>query len=120
MLMGSEIEGGDVRYNERDGLWALRQGTDQYNAWACWYNAEFGKHFFPEWQTVLFEWPPTTASGAESVAQWLSDIRDSKYQKDLSTIGGDPVPRHPKPWTGGKAPPPYGPPRPRARLRLIK
>lgn len=108
MLIG-DLKADFIRHNEKDSLWGVRRGSPQWSAWVNWYFSEFRKTYFPEWLTVLFEWPPTTASGADAVAQWLSDIRDSKYQKDPSNIGGDPVPRHPAPWNGAKSLPPSPP-----------
>lgn len=83
-----------------DGWVALNHLTPNYRAWKYWLHEEFGKQFFPEWITVLGEWPPTSQAGADAYAIALSDTRDSKYQKEQSQIGGPAVPRHPKPWDG--------------------
>lgn len=100
MLMGGKGE--SVRHNERENLWALKRGCLQYDSWANWYHFEFGKIYFPLWLTVPMEWPPTTSAGAETVAKWLSDIRDSKFGADKSPVSTTPVPPHPKPWDGAK------------------
>jgi len=83
-----------------NGLVGLHEKTPNYRAWKHWLQSEFGKRVFPEWLTVLGEWPPTTQEGADTFACHLSDIRDSKYLKETSPIGGRAVPRHPNPWTG--------------------
>lgn len=89
-----------VRNNTKAGLWALREDTDQYRAWKMWLHAEFGKTFFPRWLTVWSRWPPTTRSAAAAVAAAISEIRDGCYLKETLPIGGDPVPRAPRPWDG--------------------
>lgn len=98
-----------------DGLVGLNWETQNYRAWRHWLIEEFGKTFFPEWITVTGEWPPTTQAGADAFAEHLSNIRDSKYQKEQSIIGGRAVPRHPKPWSGFVPPAP----KPDAPLRLV-
>lgn len=77
----------------KDGLWAVRFGTDQYAAWKFWLVREFGTTFFPEWLTVRGEWPPTTQNAASAIASAISDIRD-----ELKII--HPVSRNPAPWDG--------------------
>ena len=105
MFTDSHLDVDQIRNNETEGLWAVRRGTLQWAAWVNWYYAEFGKLFYPEWLTVLYEWPPSHQLGADRVAVWLSDIRDSNYGKEH--IGGRPVPRHPEPWDGSKALPAF-------------
>lgn len=83
-----------------DGWVGLNAKTPNYRAWRSWLRAEFGKRFFPEWLTVTGEWPPTTQEAASNYAVALSEIRDSKYQKEQMLIGGLPVPRSPAPWNG--------------------
>lgn len=83
-----------------DGLVGVHESTPNYRAWARWLALEFGKRVFPTWLTVIGEWPPTTQEGADGYAVFLSDIRDSRYQKESSPIGGSAVPRHPAPWDG--------------------
>lgn len=89
-----------------DGWVGVHRSTPNYRAWEHWLRAEFKKQFFPEWITVMGEWPPTMQANADAYAIALSDIRDSRYLKEQTVIGGLPVPRHPKPWDG------YVPPEP--------
>lgn len=89
-----------------DGWVGLHVSTSNYRAWEYWLRMAFGKEFFPDWITVQGEWPPTTQPGADHVAQVISDIRDSKYMKEPSVIGGRAVPRHPEPWDGRVPPAP--------------
>src|ERR1044071_3969852 len=91
-----------VSYNDNEKLWVVSTPSPQWAGWVHWYKNEIGKKFFPDRMTVLSEWPPSTQEGADLTAKWLSDIRDSKFGKDPLPIGGAPVPRHPRPWTGGK------------------
>lgn len=83
-----------------NGWVGLNEITPNYRAWEYWLRAEFGKEYFPKWITVQGEWPPTTQAGADAYAIALSEVRDSKYQKEQSIIGGLQVPRHPIPWDG--------------------
>lgn len=83
-----------------DGWVGLNEQTPNYRAWKHWLSKEFGKEVFPSWITVQGEWPPTTQDGADGYARALSEIRDSKYLKETSPIGGKAVPRHPAPWSG--------------------
>lgn len=89
-----------VRENKTAGLWALREGTDQYEAWRGWLILEIGKRAFTQWMTVPTQWPPTTQRGADIFAEWLSGIRDSHYAKETMPVSQTPVPRHPRPWHG--------------------
>lgn len=89
-----------------DGWVGLHVSTPNYRAWERWLTMEFRRQFFPKWLTVLGEWPPTTQAGADAYAIALSEIRDSKYLKEQSIIGGPAVPRHPQPWDGRVPPAP--------------
>lgn len=46
-----------------------------WRAWREWYSEAFGKRGFPERMTTLFAWPPTSANGAQAVADWLGQHR---------------------------------------------
>ena len=53
-------------------------------AWREWYHEEFGKTFFPQHQTTLFAWPPTSGENAETVRMWIKQLRldvDSEPKK---------------------------------------
>lgn len=79
--------------NDTEGLWAIKVGTPQFDAWHEWLYVEFRKRWFGEWLTLPTQWPPTTQRGADTFAEWLSKIRD-EVKSDI------PVPRHPTPWHG--------------------
>lgn len=92
MAFINEKSGPKAKFNSEENLWALKQGSDQYEAWWAWMYEVFRRKTRPKALTTLYEWPPTTPHGAAAVASWLSKIRDD--------IDGDPVPRHPAPWSG--------------------
>lgn len=89
-----------VRHNENSGLWAVSRRTPQWDAWTGWLHVEFGYRLVPDHWTVPTQWPPTTQRGADTFAQWLSDIRDQPFGTDKTGCNPTPVPRHPKPWHG--------------------